>query len=146
MIRTATQARAIAPGTLVSSAQEKPLTRVEIAWYMVASYDLNPIHVDEPFAKEAGFKTVIGQGMLPLGYLSRMLVAEVGLERLRALSGDFVGLVFPGDELTLELRMEGHAEREGGVELEWSLTALGPDGKPRTRGRARSWHAESEEI
>ena len=140
MIETADQARLVEPGTVVASRREAPITRVEIAWYMVASYDLNPIHVDEPFAREAGFDTVVGQGMLPLGFLARELVRTVGLHRIRRLGGDFVGLVLPGDELTVEVRLNRRHDHADGVELEWSLLATGADGKPRVRGQATSWH------
>jgi acyl dehydratase len=144
MICSAADARRLDVGSCVRSSTEAPITRVEIAWYMVASYDLNPIHVDEPFARAAGFDTVIGQGMLPLGYLARLLVAEVGLERVTKLGGDFVGPVFPGDALSLELTLAARHEVPGGVELEWALAAVGPDGKKRVRGHARSRHDELE--
>lgn len=144
MIETAAQAREIGPGTVLVSRREAPVTRVEIAWYMVASYDLNPIHVDEPFAREAGFPSVIGQGMLPLGYLARELVRLVGRPRLRRLSGDFVGPVLPGDALTIEIRLGACREQPGGVELAWVLEARGDDGRMRVRGEATSWHASGD--
>jgi len=143
MMLTTGDARALEPGTVVRRYREEPITRVEIAWYMVASYDFNPIHVDEPFAREAGFGSVIGQGMLPLGYLSRELVALVGHGSIRSLGGDFVGLVLPGDELTTELRLARQLEGEGGVELEWALSATGSDGKARIKGNARTWHEDT---
>jgi acyl dehydratase len=122
---------------------EAAIDRVQIAWYMVASYDLNPIHVDEPFARQAGFASVIGQGMLPLGFLARELVRLVGQHRLRSLGGDFVGPVLPGDVLVSELRPMARRDTAQGIELDWALAALGPDGKPRVRGRATTAH-ESE--
>jgi acyl dehydratase len=140
MIGTAQEARALQPGVWVATDRHPPITRVEIAWYMVASYDLNAIHVDEPFARAAGFESVIGQGMLPLGFLARRLVQTVGPHRIRLLSGDFVGSVFPGDELVTELRLRERRELAGGVELEWELGAVGADGKQRLRGRAVTWH------
>jgi acyl dehydratase len=145
VICTAEQARGIEPGQVVASERHAPITRVQIAWYMVASYDLNPIHVDEPFARAAGFESVIGQGMLPLGFLARRLVHLVGIERIRSLGGDFVGPVLPGDEYLTELRVREKRERPGGVEIEWELAAVGTDGKPRVRGRAVTWH-EAEEA
>lgn len=132
--------RALAPQASVLEKAEPPVTRVQIAWYMVASYDLNPIHVDEPFAREAGFPSVIGQGMLPLGFLARDLAALVGARRLRRLRGDFVGSVMPGDELRLEIRLGSWREADGGVEAQWTLLASGIDGKPRVRGEAHTWH------
>jgi acyl dehydratase len=144
MIGDAQQARRVEPGQLVATERHAPITRVEIAWYMVASYDHNPIHVDEPFARAAGFGSVIGQGMLPLGFLARRLVQTVGLQRIRSLAGDFVGPVLPGDELVTELRVLARHERPGGVEIEWELGAADTDGKPRLRGRAVTWHENEE--
>ncbi|MGD9946740.1 MAG: MaoC family dehydratase [Burkholderiaceae bacterium] len=143
MIETAAQARAVEPGTVVLSQRQPPVTRVQIAWYLVASCDLNPIHVDEPFARQAGFQTVVGQGMLPLGFLARELVRIVGLQRIRRLGGDFVGPVLPDDALTIELRVLQRHEAADGLELRWQLTASGDDGKPRVRGHASTWHEES---
>jgi acyl dehydratase len=115
---------------------------VEIAWYMVASYDRNPIHVDEPFARAAGLPSVVGQGMLPLGFCASRLVAEVGHARLRGLGGDFVGSVLPGDALVTDIVLDSIEERAGGVELRWNLSAKNLAGDPRLRGWARSFHEE----
>lgn len=142
MIVGAQAARALAPGASLGRVTHAPVTRVEIAWYMVASYDRNPIHVDEPFARAAGLPSVVGQGMLPLGYCASRLVAEVGHARLRGLGGEFVGSVLPGDELVTDLVVESIEERPGGVELRWKLSAQNTAGEPRLRGWARSFHEE----
>lgn len=140
MIRTADEARGVALGEPLLTRREPPIDRVQIAWYMVASYDLNPIHVDEPFARRAGFETVIGQGMLPMGFLSRELVRLVGTHRLRRLEGDFLASVMPGDVITIELVPVALREVPEGVELDWALNAPGEDGVPRVRGRATTRH------
>ncbi len=142
MIDGARAARALAVGTSLGRAVHAPVTRVEIAWYMVASYDRNPIHVDEPFARAAGLPSVVGQGMLPLGYCASRLVAAVGHARLRGLGGDFIGSVLPGDEIVTDLVVESVDERAGGVELRWKLSAQNAAGEPRLRGWARTFHEE----
>lgn len=141
MIANAGQARLIEPGKVLASERHAPITRLEIAWYRVASYDLNPIHVDEPYARAAGFPSVVGQGMFPLGFLGRQLTSLVGLERIRSLGGDFVGPVLPGDELVSTLRVLECLEREGGVELVWGLNATRGEGQTCLRGKATTWHA-----
>jgi acyl dehydratase len=140
MIGSADDARALHLGQALVRIVEPPIDRVQIAWHMVASYDLNPIHVDEPFAHRAGFTSVIGQGMLPLGFLARELVRLVDCSCLHRLEGDFVGPVMPGDVLTTELAPIALREVEGGVELDWSLSATAADGRPRVRGRATTRH------
>ncbi len=142
MIRGAKEARALAAGTSLGRVTHAPVTRVEIAWYMVASYDRNPIHVDEPFAKAAGLPSVVGQGMIPLGYCASRLAAEVGHARLRGLGGDFIGSLLPGDEIVTDLVLESAEEKPGGVELRWKLSAQSAAGEPRLRGWARSFHED----
>lgn len=143
MIALAADARALAIGHRLPRREHAP-TRVEIAWYMVASYDLNPIHVDEPFARSAGFPTVIGQGMIPFGYLAATLVAAVGVHRLRAIGGDFVSPVLPDEALMIDVELAERREIAGAVELVWSLQAVGvADGRPRVRGTARSVHEDA---
>ena len=46
--------------------------------YAKASGDLNPIHLDELFAKKSIFKNTIAHGMMIGGILSEMLFAEYG--------------------------------------------------------------------
>ena len=144
MIGSAAAARALQPGASLGRKAHAPITRVEIAWYMVASYDRNPIHVDAPFAKAAGLPTVVGQGMLPLGYCASQLVDEVGHARLRGLGGDFVGSVLPGDELVTDIVLESREDKAGGVELRWTLSATNAAGEPRMRGWAKTFHEDAE--
>ncbi|MEZ5653183.1 MAG: MaoC family dehydratase N-terminal domain-containing protein [Burkholderiaceae bacterium] len=141
VIASAAQARALADNHTLRPRSFSP-TRVDIAWYMVASYDLNPIHVDEPFARAAGFPSVIGQAMIPMGHLAAGLVDAAGLARLRALRGDFVRPVFPDEILHLHARLAGRDEQAGGVSLTWRLNATGPEGQDRVRGEAVTWHGD----
>ena len=143
MIGSAADARALPLGEVLVRVVERPIDRVQIAWHMVASYDLNPIHVDEPFAHQAGFPSVIGQGMLPLGFLARELIRLVDCSSLRRLEGDFVGPVLPGDVLTTEVALVARREVDGGVEIDWTLSATAADGTPRVRGRATTRHASA---
>lgn len=46
--------------------------------YAKASGDLNPIHLDESFAKKSIFENTIAHGMMIGGILSEMLFAEYG--------------------------------------------------------------------
>jgi acyl dehydratase len=143
MIAGAHAARALATGSSLGKVTHAPVTRVEIAWYLVASYDRNPIHVDEPFARAAGFPSVVGQGMIPLGYLASRLVAQIGHARLRGLGADFVGSVMPDDELVTDIVLERAEEKAGGIELRWKLGAENVKGEVKLRGWARSFHEEA---
>lgn len=93
-------------------------TRVQIATYAEASGDLNPIHLDDDFARSVGLPGVIAHGMLQMGLLARV-AGEPG--RLRRLGCRFGGLVQPGDTVTFR-----GEERDGQVQL----SAVNQDDQP----------------
>ena len=93
-------------------------TREQIAAYAQASGDHNPIHLDDEVARSVGLPGVIAHGMLQMGLLARV-AGEPG--DLRRLSCRFVGMVRPGDTVTIRAE-----EREGVVQL----TAVNQDGQP----------------
>jgi len=79
-----------------------PLTREQLADYAAASKDHNPIHLDETFAKNLGFPSVIVHGMLSMAFLADHLSANfpqksyhVSRFRVR-----FRKVTYPGDVLT----------------------------------------------
>jgi acyl dehydratase len=76
-------------------------TRELIAAYAEASGDLNPIHLDDDFARRVGLPGVIAHGLLQMGLLARVAAeAAGGPSRLRKLSCRFAGMVAPGDRVT----------------------------------------------
>ena len=78
-----------------------PITREDLKKYADASGDTNPIHLDEAFAKAAGFPSVIVHGMLAMAYLAdyvRYVFPEDRFEVTR-IAGRFRKVLFPGDEL-----------------------------------------------
>ncbi len=93
-------------------------TTEQIAAYAEASGDLNPIHLDDDFARSVGLPGVIAHGMLQMGLLARV-AGEPG--QLRRLSCRFAGMVRPGDTVTFR------GDREDG---RVRLTALNQDGQP----------------
>jgi len=95
-----------------------PLTRADIARYAGASGDFNPIHIDEAFAKSAGFPSVFAMGMLTSGHLSRMITGWFGVGNTLRFSTRFTGRVWPGDRLTLGARVTAVQAGEAQAELE----------------------------
>ncbi len=83
-------------------------TRDQIAAYAEASGDLNPIHLDEDFAKSAGLPGVIAHGLLQMGILA-VVAAEAagGPDKLRRMSCRFAGMVEPGDTVTFTAELSG---------------------------------------
>ena len=70
--------------------------------YAKASGDLNPIHLNESFAKKSIFKNTIAHGMMIGGILSEMLFAEYGDLWLSKSSIDikFKAPVYMNEEIT----------------------------------------------
>ena len=110
----------------MSALPERRVTfsREQIREYAEASGDLNPIHVDEDFARSVGLPGVIAHGMLQMGLLANLAVEAAGGDpaRVRRLSVRFAGMVVPGETIVF-----GGERGEGGrVEL-W---ARREDGTP----------------
>ncbi|MBI4576186.1 MAG: MaoC family dehydratase N-terminal domain-containing protein [Planctomycetes bacterium] len=71
--------------------------------YAEVSGDHNPIHVDVDWARRAGFRTVILQGLCTLAFASQAVVKDYlggRPERVRRLAARFARPVFPLDRVT----------------------------------------------
>lgn len=83
------------------------LSRTQIVQYAGASGDFNPLHTDEPFARDAaGYPGVFAHGMLTMGLVGRALTDWVGEGRLLTFGVRFSAQVWPGDTLTAALHVE----------------------------------------
>jgi len=94
--------------------------------------DPNPIHVDEGFAKAAGFPTVLQQGPMTTAHFARLLAEKVGAEKLRWLDVNFSAPVFPGEDLHLKAVVD--SIRDGVVTC--TLTSAKADGTPTAKAEA----------
>ena len=86
------------------------LSRTDLVSYAGASLDLNPMHHDEIKATGAGQPSVFGHGMLSAGLLASALTAWVGPGVLRRFAVRFTSQVWPDQELTTEITVEGVRE------------------------------------
>jgi acyl dehydratase len=77
-----------------------PLTRTDFVKYQGASGDFNPIHHDEPFARDAGFPGVFCVGMLQAGLLASCAVDWFGPKNIRRYRVRFQEQCWPGDVVT----------------------------------------------
>jgi acyl dehydratase len=77
-----------------------PIERIQLVKYAGASGDFNRIHVEEQFAREAGYPSVIAHGMLSLAFLGRLLSDRFGPDRVRRVSARFKAVTLPGDTIT----------------------------------------------
>ena len=66
--------------------------------------DLNPLHVDTEVAAAAGFPRPILHGLCTFGFVGRALFSAFSdrdPERFRSMSARFLGVVFPGEHVTV---------------------------------------------
>ncbi len=92
--------------------------RQDFVQYAGASGDFNPIHYDEPYAKEAGNESVFGQGMLVAGYAAHAVADWLGLANVTRYEVRFETRLWPGDTVTAGgeiLEIERHADGSASV-------------------------------
>jgi acyl dehydratase len=117
----------------------RTVTRGDVAAYAEASGDRNPLHLDDAFARAAGFPGVIAHGMLTMGHLASALVAWSGdagaLKRLRT---PFRAVVHIGDTIVAGGRVTSvdPESRRATLEVWVSVERDGDTEFPIRRGRA----------
>ena len=83
------------------------ISRTQIVMYAGASGDYNPLHTDDLHTREAaGYPGVFAHGMLTMGMTGRALTDWVGDGRLTRYGVRFSRQVWPGDTLTVSVRVD----------------------------------------
>ena len=87
----------------------KTVTEADIEMYAKVSGDVNPVHMDEEFAKTTIFKTRIAHGMLSAGFISAILVTKLPGPGCIYLSQSlkFLAPVMIGDTVTARATVTG---------------------------------------
>jgi acyl dehydratase len=101
--------------------------------YRDASGDINPIHVDESFAKMAGLPGIIVHGLCTMAFTSKVMIDRLcGGDplRLKRLRVRFTRPVFPGQTITTRVWPDG--ERNG--RKVYAYETVNPDGQAVIRG------------
>jgi acyl dehydratase len=94
----ALDAKTVAVGTELPTLTKPAITRETLKVYGPAAGDPNPMHVDDEFAKNAGYPGVFAHGMLSMGYLGEFLhKAAGGVAHVRKFRARFAKLTWPGD-------------------------------------------------
>ena len=91
-----------------------PVDRSQIARFAGATGDFGPLHVDEPFARNAGFPSVLVPGMLAMGFLGELVTDWLRGARVRRFGSRFVKIVWPGDVVTVRGRVADRRFEAGG--------------------------------
>src|SRR6185369_5868844 len=94
--------------------EKGPITKDDLKAYAAASGDPNPIHIDEEFAKNAGYKGSFAHGMLSMGYLG-----EVG--SIRRFKTRFAKLTWPGEVITCRGVVTGVSDEGGNRIIECDI-------------------------
>jgi acyl dehydratase len=106
----------VAEDAVLPVMEQGPVTRTQIAKYAGASYDFNPIHHDEEFARKSLAGGIIAHGMMIMGYLGKAATAYLGTAQFARFSSRNVTMTRPGDVLRIEGRVvEKTREATGGT-------------------------------
>ena len=103
-------------GSSIPELKKGPIERIQLVKYAGASGDYNPIHVDEPYAKSAGYPSVFAHGMLSMGFVGQLLTDWAGLGNLREFGVRFRAITWPGDVITCKGVIKDKRQ-EGGSNL-----------------------------
>lgn len=120
-----------ATGTVVFDTTWPGADRERLRRFSRGTEDPNPIHVDDDFAKRAGFPAVLQQGPMTTAHFAHLLAEKFGGARLRSLDVNFTAPVFLGDALRLTATVEADAG-----DLVVALAAAKLDGTATAKGRA----------
>lgn len=98
-------------GDGIASVQLPPVTPDVLVQYAEASGDHNPIHLDEEEAKRLGLPGIIAHGMWTMGNLAKLFTPYHEKGFLQDYQIRFKGMVFLGDQITLQAKLESKDER-----------------------------------
>jgi len=101
-----------------------PVSRTDFVRYQGASGDMNPVHHDEVFAQNAGFKAPLGIGMFHAGVLSAWASEWLGPENIRKVRFRWKQSVWPGDTLTCTAKVAQKYEIDGEKRIDLDLFCL----------------------
>jgi acyl dehydratase len=122
-------------GDLLPALEKPPITTTQLVQYAGASGDFNRIHYDDPFAREAGFPSVIAHGMLSMAWFGQLVADWAGgPQAIVRLHARFRAVTFPGDRITVGGEIVARDEAARLVELR--LFARKPDGTTTLEGAA----------
>lgn len=121
---------ALQPGDVIFDEARPGASRDQLAQFSAGTEDPNPIHVDDAFARRAGFPAVLQQGPMTTAHFGELLAARFGA-RLRSLDVTFTAPVFVGDALRLVAKVESVGDA-----ITLALSAAKPDGTLTARGTA----------
>ena len=116
--------KAYSPDDVIFETVAPGSDKARLVLFSAGTEDPNPVHLDDDFAKEAGYPTVLQQGPMTTAHFSRLLAEKVGQDNLISLDVRFTGPVFLDEDLTMTAIVTGVEDSV----VTCALTAAKPDG------------------
>jgi acyl dehydratase len=113
-----------------------PLEKSQFVAYGQAAMDANPIHTDDEFARQSGYESVFAQGMLSMGFLGQMLVANAGAGNVRRFKVRFTKITWPGETITCRGVVTRKYEENGQKLVDCDVHTETESGERRIEGSA----------
>ena len=132
----ALDARTVTVGQELPPLVKGPITKEDLKVYGPAAGDPNPMHVDEEFARNAGYKGVFAHGMLSMGYLGQFLVQAGGVGSVRKFRTRFAKITWPGDVITCRGQVTGVRDDGAARLVECDIWTENQEGEKKLTGSA----------
>ena len=126
----------IEKGEQVTPITKPAVTRVQVAKFAAASQDWSPLHLDDDFAKSAGYGGVFAHGMLSMGFVAQALTDWAGAGRVRKVGVRFAALVRLKDVVTCRGRVVSKSSKDDVHLVELDVWAENQRGEKVVTGRA----------
>jgi acyl dehydratase len=110
-------------GEQVTPIIKPAVTRVQIARFAGASMDWSPLHLDDDFAKSAGYGGVFAHGAIALAFATEAVGRWLENGRILASSAKFRKLVWPGDILRATGTVADRYEKNGEARVDVDVWA-----------------------
>jgi acyl dehydratase len=123
-------------GAEIEPVVKGPITKEQLKEYGPASGDPNPIHLDDEFAKMAGYPGVFAHGMLSMGFLGQLLVDRFGLEDIKKFKVRFARITWPGEVITCTGKVIGKRVENGEKLVDLELATQNEKGEKKILGEA----------
>lgn len=111
----------LAEGVTHAERSLAPLTRTDFVRYQGASGDMNPVHHDETFARQAGYEAPLGVGMFHAGVMATWACDWLGPVNVRGFKVRWKAPVWPGDVLTIAGSVARRFEENGERRVEVAI-------------------------
>ena len=129
--------KTVAVGTELPALTKPAITKDMLKEYGPAAGDPNPMHVDDEFAKNAGYPGVFAHGMLSMGYLGEFLhQAAGGVANVRKFRARFAKLTWPGDVVTCKGVVTAVRQDAGGTLVDCDIWTETQSGEKKVTGSA----------